>query len=128
MPTASTRTLTTRAGLTALSLAAAAALTFRIERASELGWLESATSVGTALLVSATFAAGWRIHARKLRARAEAAEWETARLRRNETLLDGDEDQELWDSVPAAATNMEDTCAFGTVVVPINRFRYPQAG
>ncbi|PWR08549.1 hypothetical protein DKT68_15135 [Micromonospora acroterricola] len=80
---------------------------------------------------------GYRIKARRLERdkasaekRAKYAEWENVRLRRQETLLDGEEDKELWDSVPAAS-NMEDTCAFGTQVVVLDQRRRPwgqQAG
>ncbi|MET8265913.1 hypothetical protein ABZU92_18195 [Micromonospora arida] len=55
--------------------------------------------------------------------RAQVAELEAARLRRQETLLDGDEDQALWDSVPAAGSQ-DDTCAFGTQVVVLDQRRH----
>lgn len=54
--------------------------------------------------------------------RAQVAELEAARLRRQETLLDGDEDQALWDSVPALGSE-NDTCAFGTQVVVLDQHR-----
>ncbi|MGN9802094.1 hypothetical protein [Micromonospora sp. L32] len=58
--------------------------------------------------------------------RAVAAETRVVQL--SEAVLSEEEDRALWDSIPAA-TSVEDTCAFGLKVVPINQYRgYPQAG
>lgn len=82
-----------------------------------------------AFIASALIAAwgGYRIKARNLEQRAQSAEWEAARLRRDE-LLDDDADRELWDSIPAHPID-DDTCAFGLNVIAINQYsRYPEAG
>ncbi|MEV1321926.1 hypothetical protein AB0J14_38260 [Micromonospora arborensis] len=79
--------------------------------------------------VIAAIGCGYRIKARQLERakvaaeeRAKYAEWDAARLRRQETLLDGDEDRELWASVPALGSD-QDTCAFGTQVVVLDQRR-----
>ena len=105
-----------------LAVCATAALAYRIWRASDFGPIEALTSAGTGGLVAAACSTGWLIRVRNLRARAESAEWQNARLRRAETLLDGDEDKELWDCVPPAGNN-EDTCAFGTSVHVLSQYR-----
>jgi hypothetical protein len=117
--------------LTVLTVLAAAGLAYRIWRATTLGLAETLTCIGTAAFVIGACATGWRLHVDKIRAeqraeraerKAERAEWEAARQRRDETLLDGDEDKALWDSVPALG-NEHDTCAFGTNVHALNQYR-----
>lgn len=115
------------ATLTTLAIAAIAAVAYRLHRASELGTADLLSAITAALLLSGALITGWRLQVRKLRARAEAAEWEAKRLRRADQLLDGEEDRALWDSV-APATVEDDTCGIGLNVVAIHRFRYPRAG
>ncbi|MFI2577670.1 hypothetical protein ACH5AJ_36355 [Streptomyces rochei] len=116
------RLVAARAGLTTLFLLAAVGGVYRLTRASALGWYDLITSTSAGALLVGALTTGWAVHTRKLRARAEAAEWETARLRREASLLDGEEDRALWDSVLAAGSD-DDTCAFGPNVRMFNHYR-----
>lgn len=113
--TPTTKTVIAFAILTTCGLTA---LAYRIWRASHLGLLEALTSAGTGLLLIAAVAAGWTAHTRNLRVRVETAEWEAALAKRADTLLDGEEDRKLWESVEPAG-NDEDTLTFGKNVVAL---------
>lgn len=113
-----------RAACTVLATLAAIGLSYRIWRASTLSAIDLITAVSTAVLTVGTLGAGWVMHIRKVRAeqRAERAAWATNIQRRQEVLLDGDEDRELWESTPVVG-NDQDTCAFGTQVVVLDQHR-----
>lgn len=116
--------------------AVAAGLLVALRVADLAGAITLATVEGFAVLtgfLACGIAAAWcgyRIKARRLEAakaaaerRAKYAEWEAARLRRQETLLDGDEDRALWDSIPALGSE-HDTCAFGKDVIVLAQRRH----
>jgi high-affinity Fe2+/Pb2+ permease len=115
------------ATLAVLATLAAAAVAYRLHRASELGTADLLTSLAALLLLVGAMSTAWRLQVRKLCARAQAAEWEAKRARREDVLLDGDEDRALWDSVPAASVD-DDTCGIDANVVALSRYRFPQAG
>jgi hypothetical protein len=118
-----------RATLTTLAVLAAVLVSYRLRRASELGMTDLLTSTGALVLLVGAMGSAWCLHVRKLRARAEIAEWEAARARREDTLLDGEEDRALWDSIPAAASEIDaDTCGIGLNVVALDQRRFPKAG
>jgi type VI protein secretion system component VasK len=115
------------ATLAVLGTLATVAVAYRLHRASELGTGDMLTSLAALLLLVGAMSTAWRLQVRKLRDRAQAAEWEAKRARREDVLLDGDEDRALWDSVPPASVN-DDTCGIGLNVFAIHRYRYPRAG
>jgi len=113
-----------RAICTVLAALAATGLSYRIWRASTLGGVELLTAVGTAVLLIGALGTGWAMHIRTVRAQqqAERAAWVATSQRRQEMLLDGEEDRALWGSVPALGSD-QDTCAFGTQVVVLDQHR-----
>ncbi|WP_327029681.1 hypothetical protein OG989_03945 [Micromonospora sp. NBC_01740] len=115
------------ATLATLATLATVAVAYRLHRASELGTADLLSALTALLLLVGALVTGWRLQVRKLRARAEAAEWEAKRLRRADQLLDGEEDRALWDSVPATGVDA-DTCGIDANVVALSRYRFSQAG
>ncbi|MEU5668924.1 hypothetical protein ABZ749_00875 [Micromonospora sp. NPDC047753] len=113
-----------RAICTVLAVLAATGLGYRLWRASTVGAVELLTAAGTAVLVVGALGTGWAVHVRKVRAeqQAEREAWDAARLRRQENLLDGEEDRALWGSVSALGSD-EDTCAFGINVAVLAQYR-----
>jgi len=115
-----TRLRSARTAIIALATLAVVAVAYRIRRAAEMSVADTLTSIGAATCLAGAICAAWRLHVRKLR--AEQAEWLAARRRRQDTILDGDEDRQLWDSVPPKTID-EDTIAFGVNVVALNQYR-----